>query len=70
MVDYPQSPQKFPESIPMRAGSLLIAATLIQTSVAYAAEPMVPNDIKATFFNGKRCLTFRHKIHNDFHTRW
>jgi hypothetical protein len=37
----------------MRAGSLLIAATLVQTSVAYAAEPMAPNDIKATFFNGK-----------------
>ena len=37
----------------MRAGSLLIAATLVQTSVAYAAEPMAPNDIKATFFDGK-----------------
>ena len=37
----------------MRAGSLLIAATLIQTGVAFAAEPMAPNDIKATFFDGK-----------------
>jgi hypothetical protein len=37
----------------MRAGSLLIAASLIQTSVAYAAEPMAPNDIKTTFFDGK-----------------
>ena len=36
----------------MRAGSLLIAATLIQTSVAFAAELMAPNDIKATFFDG------------------
>ena len=36
----------------MRAGSLLIVATLIQTGVAYAADPMAPNDIKATFFNG------------------
>jgi hypothetical protein len=37
----------------VRAGSLLIAATFLQSSVAFAAEPMAPNDIKATFFNGK-----------------
>ena len=33
----------------MHAGSLLIPATLVQTSVAYAAEPMAPNDIKTKF---------------------
>jgi hypothetical protein len=37
----------------MRAGSLLIAAALVQNCVAYAAELMAPNDIKATFFDGK-----------------
>ena len=37
----------------MRAGSILIAATLVQISVAFAAEPMAPTDIKATFFDGK-----------------
>jgi hypothetical protein len=53
LSDYPQSPQKFSGRIPMHAGSLLIAATLVQTSVAFASEPMAPNDIKATFFDGK-----------------
>jgi hypothetical protein len=52
-ADYPQSPQKFSGGVLMRAGSLLIAATLVQTGVAYAADPMAPNDIKATFFDGK-----------------
>ena len=55
----------------MRAGSLLIAAALIQTSVAYAVEPMAPNEIKATFFDGKPFNPpYRHKIHNDFHAQW
>ena len=56
----------------MRASSFLIAATLVQTSVAYAAEPMAPNDIKTTFFDGKpfnATSPTRHKIHNDFHTQ-
>ncbi len=37
----------------MRAGSLLVAAMLFETSIAYAGGPMVPSDIKATFFNGQ-----------------
>jgi hypothetical protein len=37
----------------MRAGSLVVAGTLISTCAAFAAQPMAPNDIQATFFNGK-----------------
>ena len=37
----------------MRAGSLVFAGTLISACAAFAAEPMAPNDIQATFFNGK-----------------
>jgi hypothetical protein len=37
----------------MRAGSLVVAGTLISACAAFAAEPMAPNDIQATFFNGK-----------------
>ena len=31
----------------------LVAVMLIEASAAYAAEPMAPSDIKATFFNGQ-----------------
>jgi hypothetical protein len=36
----------------MRAG-LLVAGMLLSTYAAFAAEPMAPSDIQATFFNGK-----------------
>jgi len=41
------------ECIFIRAGSLVVAGTLIFACAAFAAEPMAPNDIQATFFNGK-----------------
>ena len=38
----------------MRAGPLVVAGILLlSASVAFAAEPMAPSDIQATFFNGK-----------------
>ena len=37
----------------MRAGSLVLEATLLSASAAFAIEPMAPSDIQATFFNGK-----------------
>jgi hypothetical protein len=37
----------------MRAISLVIAVLVLKTSAAVAAQPMTPNDIKATFFNGQ-----------------
>jgi hypothetical protein len=36
----------------MRAGSF-IAVIIFGANAAYAAEPMAPSDIKATFFNGQ-----------------
>ena len=57
----------------MRAGSLLIAATLVQTTVAYAAEPMAPNDIKAAFFNGNpfnAASPSGTKFTMTFYTQW
>jgi hypothetical protein len=41
------------ELIFMRAGPLVVAGTLISAWDAFAAEPIAPNDIQATFFNGK-----------------
>jgi hypothetical protein len=38
----------------MRAGSLVVAGTLIFACAAFAAEPMAPNDIQATFFASSR----------------
>src|SRR5271156_4747368 len=37
----------------MRAGTSAVACALLTASAAVAAEPMVPNDIQATFFNGQ-----------------
>jgi hypothetical protein len=37
----------------MRAGPLTVICVLLTTSAALAAEPMAPNDIQATFFNGQ-----------------
>ena len=37
----------------MRATSLAIAVLVQNTSAAFAEQPMAPNDIKATFFNGQ-----------------
>ena len=37
----------------MRATSLVIAVLVLKTSAAIAGQPMAPNDIKATFFNGQ-----------------
>lgn len=37
----------------MRAEPFLLAAILFHVSKAFASEPMVPSDIKATFFNGE-----------------
>ena len=37
----------------MRAGPLVVVGILVSAGVACAAEPMAPNDIQATFFNGK-----------------
>src|SRR6516164_4928150 len=37
----------------MRAGLLTVAYILLTASAALAAEPMAPNDIQATFFNGQ-----------------
>ena len=36
----------------MRAISLAIAILVFEASVAFAEQPMAPNDIKATFFDG------------------
>jgi hypothetical protein len=37
----------------MRAASLALAGILLSASAAFAAEPMAPSDIQATFFDGK-----------------
>ena len=37
----------------MRAASLALAGILLPASAAFAAEPMAPTDIQATFFGGK-----------------
>ena len=37
----------------MRAASLALAGILLSASAAFAAEPMAPTDIQATFFDGK-----------------
>ncbi len=37
----------------MRAGLFALAGTLLSSSATFAAEPMAPGDIKATFFNGQ-----------------
>ena len=37
----------------MRAGPLAVICILLTASAALAAEPMAPNDIQATFFNGQ-----------------
>ncbi len=37
----------------MRAGPPVVAGILLSACVAFAAEPMAPSDIQATFFNGK-----------------
>jgi hypothetical protein len=37
----------------MRATSLAIAILVVKASAAVAGQPMAPNDIKATFFNGQ-----------------
>ena len=37
----------------MRAESLAVVCTLLTGSAAFAAEPMAPSDIQATFFNGE-----------------
>ena len=46
-------PRNLMELIFMRAGPLVVAGTLISAWDAFAAEPIAPNDIQATFFNGK-----------------
>jgi hypothetical protein len=37
----------------MRAGPLAVVCILLTARAALAAEPMAPNDIQATFFNGQ-----------------
>src|SRR5580700_5685794 len=37
----------------MRATALAIAVLVQSTSATFAEQPMAPNDIKATFFNGQ-----------------
>jgi len=37
----------------MRVASLALAGILLSASAAFAAEPMAPSDIQATFFDGK-----------------
>jgi hypothetical protein len=37
----------------MRAASLALAGILLSACAAFAAEPMAPSDIQATFFDGK-----------------
>jgi hypothetical protein len=49
-------------------GPLTVVWILLTASAAFAAEPMAPSDIQATFFNGEpfNCLdTWRHQIQND-----
>ena len=40
-------------SSPMRIGPLAVLSILFIRSTAFAAEPMAPSDIRATFFNGQ-----------------
>ena len=37
----------------MRALPLVVAGAFLSTCAAFAAEPMTPSDIQATFFDGK-----------------
>jgi hypothetical protein len=37
----------------MRASPLVLAGMLLSVSAVFAAEPMAPSDIQATFFDGK-----------------
>jgi hypothetical protein len=37
----------------MRAGPFAVVCILLAANFAFAAEPMVPSDIQATFFNGQ-----------------
>src|ERR1700733_3642066 len=37
----------------MRATSLVVSVSILKASAALAGQPMAPNDIKATFFNGQ-----------------
>ena len=37
----------------MRARPFVLVGILLSSSAAFAAEPMAPSDIKATFFNGQ-----------------
>jgi hypothetical protein len=37
----------------MRAASFALAGILLSASTAFAAEPMAPRDIQATFFDAK-----------------
>ena len=41
------------EVLLMRAGTLAVVCILLTGSAAFAAEPMTPSDIQATFFNGE-----------------
>jgi hypothetical protein len=38
----------------MRAGSSIVVCALLAATIAFAAEPMAPSDIQATFFNGQQ----------------
>jgi hypothetical protein len=42
-----------PRGVSMRATSFVIAFLILKASTALAGQPMAPNDIKATFFNGQ-----------------
>lgn len=37
----------------MRVGTFAVISILLTASAAFAAEPMAPSDIQATFFNGQ-----------------
>jgi hypothetical protein len=37
----------------MRAPPLVVVGTFLSTCLTFAAEPMAPSDIQATFFDGK-----------------
>jgi hypothetical protein len=39
--------------VSMRATSLAISILVLKVNTAFAGQPMAPNDIKATFFNGR-----------------
>ena len=50
----------------MCTGPIVVAGLLLSAGAGFAASPMAPSDIQATFFNGQ---PFTHKIQNDFHAR-